>query len=64
MLVIAVDRCKRDTGKAQPANKAFRERGFSDAASALRASNESVIGGLSVLCSALVVMSSVVFSTS
>src|SRR5271165_830689 len=41
MLVIAVDRCKRDTGKAQPANKAFRERGFSDAASALCASNES-----------------------
>ena len=41
MLVIAVDRCKRDTGKAQPANQAFRERGFSDPASALRASNES-----------------------
>jgi hypothetical protein len=41
MLVIAVDRCERDTGKAQPANQAFRERGFSDPASALRASNES-----------------------
>jgi hypothetical protein len=33
MLVIAVDRCKRDIGKAQPANQAFRERGFSDASS-------------------------------